>query len=469
MRCFRLATLSLLPTLFSLFFSCSQVRRLSPADSLSDEDKLNYLVLAAFSPEAARQYATAGTAQNRAEYIDWFWRNASSLSGSPHSSYLTPRSSLLSSPSAFYRQRALEARSYFGATDLLNDDRVRTYIRFGPARREQYETRVIETETSRVFVNPAEIWSYDSLGLQFDFVRAGTAYKTVGRSQYGPNAVMPALEPGDSARPGPLLPADDRPLGLEMSLGRLGQHGDSVEVELAFGIPLRLFLPPTDTGLLVHLTSNVTPQRKGMPRHDSSWLRRAGPLDTSLVDLAVGRRLFDLPADVYTFTVSAAFVNSASPSRQSQTLNLVDYAHRNQPVSDVLFYSLIDSTSQSPQFNRPDWARAVPLVVPRVYSGRSFYVLYEIYHLNTDSAGNHSAEVNYELVQRETREKAVLPTPRRVINGPGTTAVAVERVHTMDLKPGPYLLISRVRDLADASHPVEHASATAEFEILPRR
>jgi hypothetical protein len=39
----------------------------------------------------------------------------------------------------------------------------------------------------------------------------------------------------------------------------------------------------------------------------------------------------------------------------------------------------------------------------------------------------------------------------------------------MDLKPGPYLLISRVRDLADASHPVDHASVTAEFEILPRR
>jgi len=77
--------------------------------------------------------------------------------------------------------------------------------------------------------------------------------------------------------------------------------------------------------------------------------------------------------------------------------------------------------------------------------------------------------VNYELLQRETREKAVLPAPRRYVTGTGSTGVAVERVHTMDLKPGPYLLISRVRDLADMSHPSEHASVTAEFEILPRR
>jgi hypothetical protein len=104
-----------------------------------------------------------------------------------------------------------------------------------------------------------------------------------------------------------------------------------------------------------------------------------------------------------------------------------------------------------------------------VRSGQSFYVLYEIYHLARDSSGNHNAEATYELVARETREKAVLPSPRRFITGPGPTGIAVERIHTMDLKPGRYLLVSRIRDLAEAARTSPSASVTAEFEILPRR
>ncbi|GEM_PF-727845 len=442
-----------------LALNCSQVRHLTPADSLSDDDKLNYLVLAAFSHDAAQQYATAGSPKNRADYLAWFWTNPPALP--------TPPSSLFPSPSAFYCNRAVQARAYFGAIDLLNDDRVLTYIRYGPAHREQYEPKVVETETTRTFVNPAEIWSYDSLGRQFDFVRSGTAFKLVGQSRYGPGARMPELELLERERPPARFPNDARPLGLELSLGRLDQHGDSVEVELAFGIPPQV-LPAEKGTRPVSISLDIMPRGKGASVHRSSLYGGPVPLDTSVVDLAVGREVLTLPADIYTFTVTAVAADDQSASRISRELNLIDYSRRNQPVSDVLFYSLIDSTSQGAQFDRGDWARAVPLVVSRVRSGQSFYALYEIYHLDEDSTGHHNAEVSYELIQRETREKAVLPVARRYITGIGPTGVAVERIHTMDLNPGPYLLVSRVRDLADPSHPVDRASATAEFEILPR-
>ncbi len=443
-----------------LLFSCSQVRRPSPADRLSDVDKLNYLVLAALAPNAAQEYASSSTARARADYLNWFWKN-------PPTDLKSTPDSPLSTPSSFYRRRALEARSYFGAIDLLNDDRVRTYIRYGPARREQYEPHAIQTETSRIFVNPAEIWSYDSIGRQFDFVKTGTAYEVVGESRYGPAAVMPSLEEVDLGRKAPEPAMAPRNLGLEISLGRLSQHADSVEVELAFGIPLRTIMAefPPQSQPLINVTIDLAPRAKGTPAHRSSWLSCPMPLDTTTVDLAVGREVFTLPADIYTVTVSAITADGQAASRTVQDLNLIDYAHRNQPVSDVLFYSLVDSTPQSSQFARLDWARVVPLVAPRVRSGQSFYVLYEIYNLSQDSAGKHNAEVNYELVQRETREKAVLPSPRRYVTGPSPTGVAVERIHTMDLKPGPYLLVSRVRDRNDG----HTASLTAEFEILPRR
>ena len=223
---------------------------------------------------------------------------------------------------------------------LLNDDRVLTYIRYGPARREQYETRFIDTETSRIFVNPAEIWSYDSLGRQLDFVRTGTAFKTVGESKYGPRAVMPALEPAVFARSAPEFASDARPLGLEVSLGRLGQHGDSVEVELAFGIPLRTILAEfqPQSQPLINVTIDLAPRAKGTPAHRSTWVGCPMPPDTTTVDFAVGREVFDLPADVYTFSVTAVTSAGQAASRKVQDLNLIDYSRRNQPVSDVLFY-----------------------------------------------------------------------------------------------------------------------------------
>jgi hypothetical protein len=437
-----------------------QARQLSAADALPEEDQLSYLVLAAIAPNAAHDYVSSGNAQSRADYLDWFWRNFQPPPG-------TPPSSLLPSPSAYYRQRALQARTFFGATDLLNDDRVRTYIRFGPAHREQYQARAVETDTSRTYVNPAEIWSYDSIGRQFDFVRTGTAFKVVGESRYGAGAIMPSLEPVDLGRPVPAFSKDARPLGLEISVGRLGQRADSVEVELAFGIPLRTIMAafPPQTQPLINVTIDLAPRAKGTRAHRSSWVSCAMPPDTTAAEFAVGREVFNLPADIYTVTVTAVTADSQTASRRVQDLNLIDYARRDQPVSDVLFCSLIDSAPQSPQFSRPDWARTVPLVVPRVRSGQSFYVLYEIYHLAPDSAGNHSAEATYELVARETREKAILPAPRHFVTGTGPTGVAVERVHTMDLRPGPYLLISRVTDRNDG----HTASLTAEFEILPRR
>jgi hypothetical protein len=325
-----------------LLGACSQVRRLTPADRLSDEDKLNYLVLAAIAPDAAQEYASSSTARARADYLSWFWQSHPSRPDAAPSS-------LLPSPSAFYRQRALDARFYFGAVDLLNDDRVRTYIRYGPARREQYEPHAIQTETSRIFVNPAEIWSYDSIGRQFDFVKTGTAYKLVGQSEHGPHARMPALEPVRFAHSAPEFASDARPLGLEVSLGRLGQHGDSVEVELAFGIPLRTvlaeFLPQSQP--LVSVAVDLSPRTKGTPAHRSSWLSCPMPPDTTAVDFAVGREVFNLPADIYTVTVTAVTADGRNASRHVQDLNLIDYAHRNQPVSDVLFYSLVDSTTTS--------------------------------------------------------------------------------------------------------------------------
>jgi hypothetical protein len=189
------------------------------------------------------------------------------------------------------------------------------------------------------------------------------------------------------------------------------------------------------------------------------------PTSGSRPVLAVGREVFNLPADIYDVTVSAVTRDGRAASRRTQGLNLIEYARRNQPASDVLFYSLVDSVPQSPQFRRPDWARVVPLAVPQVRSGSTFYALYEVYNLAVDSSGAHRAEATYELMSRGTREKAVLPVPTRFVTGSGSTGVAVERIHTMDLKPGLYLLVSRVRDLLSG----RTVSLTAEFEIMPRR
>lgn len=429
---------------------CGQFRSLTPLDTSSAETKLNYLILASLDARSAQEYVTQTPGKAREEYLDWFWHN-----------------SAFGPSRAVFEQRARDARDLFGAVDLLNDDRVRTFIHYGPARRDQYEPQPVENESTRIIVNPAEIWSYDSLGRQFDFVRGGTAFKLVGQSQYGRAATMPALEQVDMGRAAPVPVAGAQPLGLEVSVGRLHQQGDTVQVELHYGIPLRVLAArfPSGHQPLVHVTINLVPHGNSALISRSFWVSTGTADDTTSVDLAVGREVFMLPVDVYALTVSAVTADSGAATTFKQDLDLLRYVRSAQPASDVLFYSLVDSTMQSAQFARPEWARVVPLVTPKVRSGRAFYALYEVYNLTLDSAGDHHAEAKYELMNSDTRTMAVVPTSTRFLAGPGPTGVVVERIHTMDLRAGHYLLVSRIQDL-NANRPV---TVTAGFEILPAR
>ena len=58
------------------------------------------------------------------------------------------------------------------------------------------------------------------------------------------------------------------------------------------------------------------------------------------------------------------------------------------------------------RLGRPDWARVVPLVVPRVRSGKSFYVLYEIYNLGQDSTGSQFVPGALDITDHQLIEDA---------------------------------------------------------------
>ena len=119
----RLALLALV-----VFVGCGQVKVLSRADALTPEDRLEYAILAALSPEHAEQFLSHATRAARADYLDWFWTESPFSSGLPEDMTRDK-----------YRDRAEKAKEFFGRTDLLGDDRVKTYIRYGAAARETYE------------------------------------------------------------------------------------------------------------------------------------------------------------------------------------------------------------------------------------------------------------------------------------------------------------------------------------------
>jgi hypothetical protein len=87
------------------------------------------------------------------------------------------------------------------------------------------------------------------------------------------------------------------------------------------------------------------------------------------------------------------------------------------------------------------------LVEPAISSGRTCYVLYQLYNLVQDSADGHRLEADYDFIEESSRQVAVAATPPRFISGLGASATVVERVHTMNLRPGNYLIVARVRDL----------------------
>lgn len=433
---------------YFLTAGCSQFKRLSPADRLNPEEKLDYLVLSSIDEAAAHQYATLSIPAGRADFLDWFWQHSPAAPGPLRREE--------------YYQRAREARGFFGAVDLLGDDRVRTYVRFGPPRREAYEPSPVTDETVRVIVNPAEIWTYSKLGYQFDFVRTGTAFKLVGETRFGPAAVAPALEEVDLGRPAPRAAPEARALDLAIGLARFRQQGDSVEVGVHFGVPAVVLtgLP----GRLLFIRIRISPRGGPVAVAESCWASTGAEPDTLASRLVVARRVYRLPVDFYDVELNAVSSDGRAAGRVSGQLNLVDYVRRAQQVSDIALYSLADSSSQGPQFERLPWLRVVPLVLPEVKSGRTFYALYELYNLGIDDEGRHQVQADYDIIEEATRRLAVVPTPTRFEAGPGADATLVERVHTMDLRPGWYILVARVRDLLKQ----QDLSLTTRFRIDPR-
>ncbi|UCG43951.1 MAG: hypothetical protein JSU73_04895 [candidate division WOR-3 bacterium] len=438
-----------------LLASCSQVKRLHRADFLTPEDRLDYAVLASLSAEHAAQYLAQGSGPARAEYLDWFWDQSPFAAGLPEENARQT-----------YHERAVKAREFFGQTDLLGDDRVKTYIRYGPPQRETFEPEPVRDETLVIIVNPAEIWTYEELGRQIDFVKTGVAYKQVGETRFGPDFMPPFFAQVDLGRPRPSLREDALPLDLEVVLGRYQLRGDTVETEVHFGIPMRRLAPIAKDNRLPELFFRLDFRPRGnSPEYSRRfWATPSQMPDTTRQELVVGREVFQLVADVYEVTILALASGGSASGEKKMTLNLVDYVRRAQPGSDIMLYQVADSTFQTPEFSRGNWQRLVPMVRPEVTSGQSFYVMYELYNLGQDEEGSHRVEADYEMYEQASRHLAVVPSPPRFILGQGPTATVVERVHTMDLRPSNYVLVCRVKDRERG----RDISLTSRFRILPR-
>ncbi len=426
-------------TVIIFLFTCGQLRPLTRADRLNQNEKLEYLILRTVDRGAAEEYLRLSDPANRADYLNWFWQKRD-----------TGEYRIL-------KNRAERAKELFGKLDLLGDERIPVYIKYGPPRREEYAPRPLENETLRLFVNPAEIWSYDSIGLQFDFVKKGVGYQQVGFTRFGKGYFPPAFEPVDYGAQAPAPLASARKIDLKIGVYRFAQIEDGVEVELHYGLPGVELVKLKQH--LIHFQFLFI-SRSGIRVSRAGWF---GFHPDTTTDYVVGRDVFHLPFDLYTVTVEAVNPDGTIYGIAEQKLSLIEYLRRVQPVSDIAFYALIDDVFQSPQFVRPEWQRVIPLPGAEVKAGGTFYVLFEAYNLKTDSFNRHRAEVIYEIMEVNSGQMAVIPTPVRFITGNGTTGVAQERVHTMDLRPGTYLLIARIRDLnSDRT-----ASATARFSILP--
>jgi hypothetical protein len=433
----------------ALLLGCVQFRKLHPADRLGPDDRLDYLVLAALAPDDARQYlALAGPAE-RDDFLDWYWLNRGPAAGRD-----------------FYLARAGEARRFFGATDLFGDDRVPAYIRYGPPRRETFEPKVPRSDTVRIFVDPAEIWTYSDSGVQFDFVKTGVGFKLVGTSRFGPRVTLPVLEPLDMMQPAPGPLPSAATLNPALGLYRLGQAGDSVEVEVHYGIPLAEIARAYPAG--GQRRFHVAIDFRGRDRANSQTIIRwdgiPAAADSGVALFAAALEPVTLKADVYSVRLTVTAGNGAAVGSRSAEVNLVDYVRRAQPASDFVTYALADSFSQGRQFERSGWPRLVPRLEGTLPSGSTCYLMYQLYNLGLDADGRHRVEADYDFIEEGTRRLAIPATPTRFVSGPGATATVVERVHTMNLHPGRYLVVARVRDLETD----RTISLTEELTISPR-
>ncbi len=399
---------------------------------LKKERKI-YLGLRAVDSVSAHHYIELSSPYERRRFYEKLWKDKD------------PREKIE------FEQRIEYAFKKFGRYAPLSDDRLPTYVKYGrPTKQERITPRKMFGAKTNIFVKPAEVWTYKTEGLIFDFVRIGRAYKLISTSSFGDTVKIPYLKKifSDTLVD---IKSEGR-LDFKIACGRFRQKRNLTRLELYVKFEI------TDTtGLSFGRRIIVKNENDSILMQYNDILKPVDGNNTIFYD-EVNLRL--KPAR-YHIEVSYTDLKNHYIGKKKLSVNLINYQNDAKEISDLIPAYLIDHSATRKKFDKPI-GRMIPLVEPVLPVHRPFYLYAEVYNLETKD-GRHHLRTTYEVYNREKMRKEIADIMIDDWFEPGDVAYLGALYHPMDLPPGHYIIVLRAKDELNG----KERNTIAEFELIP--
>ncbi|UCF71460.1 MAG: hypothetical protein JSW49_04090 [candidate division WOR-3 bacterium] len=397
---------------------------------LLDGERVKYLGLRGIDTLVAQEYLNLDSPAERTEF---------------YASYWTDRDE----ERLLFEERSNYAFRQFGRSAPLSDDRIPVYVKYGEPRREIITPEKKIGVSASLVVNPAEIWTYHSEGLMFDFVRIARSYELMSVSEFGEGVLIPHLKEIISDTAIEIMPGEG--LDFTLAYGRFRQQKNLTRLEIFLGVEI-----DDTTDFRLYREVSVFNRRDSLVCHTKHILAPEHGQIGMFVDES---NLWLKPAE-YRVEVTLFDMKRNRAGKQEFSVNLIEYQDDVKEISDLIPVRLIDRAFTHEKFEKPV-GRVIPLLQTALPVHKPFYLYSEAYNLQTKD-GMYRVRTTYEVFNKEKMRQEVVDVMIKDWIEPGNTAYLGAEYHPMDLVPGSYMIVLKVKDLLSG----KERSAVAEFRLV---
>ncbi len=398
---------------------------------LLDGERVKYLGFRGIDTLAAQEYLDLESVSERRMFYNEYWAGKDN-------------------ERKIFEERSQYAFEHFGRNAPLSDDRIPVYVKYGePTRREIITPEKKIGVSASLVVNPAEIWRYQKEGLMFDFVRLARAYDLLSYSEFGEGVLIRHLK--EAASDTSVESQVGETFDFSLSYGRFRQQKNLTRLEIYTAIEIE-----DTTDFRLYREISVYNRRDSIVHHSRHILIPEQGDKGMFVD----EMNLWLKPEEYRIEVVLFDTKNTRFGKKEFSVNLIEYQNDVKEISDLIPIRLIDRAFTHEKFEKPV-GRAIPLLNTTLPVHKSFYLYSEAYNLETRE-GMHRVRTTYEVYNKERMRQEVVDVMIKDWIEPGNTAYLGAEYHPMDLLPGSYMIVLKVKDLVSG----KERSAVAEFQLV---
>lgn len=388
---------------------------------LTEPEKQYYFGMLSIDSAAARRYLNLEYPAERTQMLEVYWRGR-------EAEWME------------FRSRVGYAEKTFGKHGIVNDDRARLYIRYGPPS----ERTVVESKRKRISLTailearPVEVWIYRNSSREFDLVKsAGGNFKVVAASRTGDSVAVAWLEavPDSMARGRQSTPVIT---AFDVSIGRFRQKKGLTRLEIYIGVDL-----PDTSGVVLDRDVKIVDQSGQVVDRDTAVVLPRGAPAGYFVDevnfLVQPRR--------YKIEVAIRARPDGERMVKNFEVDLLEYAQDLKLVSDLVQASIIDDGFTADKFVKPAKPRLIPCPSRGTPVGRPFYFYHEVYSLAINAEGNHRIKTSYRIFEKTTRQEQIVDYVEKVEEDVSATGYIAAKWRPMNFPAGRYVVVAETHDL----------------------